>query len=473
MVSNAPSDVHVVILAAGQGTRMKSTLPKVLHRVAGTPMIERALAASEVSRPKSTTLIVGHGANQVREHVAGTGRLVRFALQEPQLGTAHALQQAEAALKGDAGVLVLLSGDVPLLSPGTLKALIETHQNAHAAATVVTAIVERPYGYGRVVRLDGRIVRIVEERDASPEIRQIHEINSGIYAFDLAPLWDALRTIAADNAQREYYLTDLVAIYRRRGLPVETLTVENPAEIRGINSRSELAEVSRIVRQTKNEELMAAGVTLIDPATTYIDGNVEVGADTVIHPGVVIEGHTTIGAACEIQGSVRISDSQIGDRVTIKNFCLIVGAQVAEGASVGPFAHLRPETVVGEGARVGNFVELKKTTLGPGSKANHLAYLGDATIGAKVNIGAGTITCNYDGTQKHQTVIEDGAFIGSDTQLIAPVRIGKGAYVGAGSSITTDVPAGALGIARGRQSNVDGWAERMKAGPAPRGEHKD
>jgi len=460
------ADTHVVILAAGQGTRMKSRLPKVLHSVAGQPMVEYVLRTADSISPATVTLIVGHGADVLRERLGGRGNL-HFALQEPQLGTAHALQQAEARLAGQKGTLVLLSGDVPLLTASTLRRLIETHQEgAGASATVVTAIVERPYGYGRIVRSKGRIARIVEERDASADVRRIREINAGIYAFDLAPLFDALRKIASQNAQGEFYLTDLIAIYRRRKLPVETLIVDNAQEIRGINSRAELAEVSRIVRQTKNEELMAAGVTIVDPATTYIDTDAEIGADTVIHPGVVIEGHTKIGSACEIQGSVRIRDSEIADRVTINNFCLIIGARVADGASIGPFAHLRPETVVGEGAKVGNFVELKKTTLGPGSKANHLAYLGDATIGAKVNVGAGTITCNYDGVTKHATIIEDGAFIGSDSQLIAPVRIGKGAYVGAGSSITEDVPAGALGIARGRQSNVEGWVERKKGTPA-------
>jgi bifunctional UDP-N-acetylglucosamine pyrophosphorylase/glucosamine-1-phosphate N-acetyltransferase len=456
-----PSDIHVVVLAAGQGTRMKSGLPKVLHPLAGMPLIEHVLKTAEAISPSTVTLIVGHAADAVRTFIGNRPNL-DFVVQEPQLGTAHALQQAEARLAGLEGTVVLLSGDVPLLTSATLRRLIETHQGAHAAATVVTAIVERPYGYGRIVRTKGRIARIVEERDASPEVRQVREINGGIYAFDLPPLFDALRGIASQNAQGEYYLTDLIAIYRRRKLPVEALVVDNPAEIRGINSRTELAEVSRIVRQTKNEELMAAGVTIIDPATTYIDSDVEVGADTVIHPGVSIEGQSRIGAACEIQSHVRIVGSEIADRSVIHNFCLIIGSRIAEGASVGPFAHLRPETVVGEGAKIGNFVELKKTTLGPGSKANHLAYLGDATIGARVNVGAGTITCNYDGTHKHPTVIEDGAFIGSDTQLIAPVRIGKGAYVAAGSSITEDVPAGALGIARGRQTNIDGWVQRKK-----------
>jgi bifunctional UDP-N-acetylglucosamine pyrophosphorylase / glucosamine-1-phosphate N-acetyltransferase len=450
-----------VILAAGQGTRMKSRLPKVLHRIAGRPMVEYVLRTAQSLQPETVTLVVGHQADTMRTHLAShTG--LRFAVQQPQLGTAHALQQAEAVLAGKTGTLVMLSGDVPLLSSATVRRLLETHTAANAAATVVTAMVDRPYGYGRIVRSGGHLARIVEERDASPSERAIKEINSGIYAFDLAPLWDALRGIASKNAQGEFYLTDLIAIYHRKKLPVETLVLESVHETRGINSRSELAEVSKIVRQTKNEELMAAGVTIVDPATTYIEQDVVVGADTVIHPGVILEGHTRIGSACEIHAYVRIVDSELADRVTVNNCCLIVGTRVADGASVGPFAHLRPETMVGEGARIGNFVELKKTTLGPGSKANHLSYLGDATIGANVNIGAGTITCNYDGERKHQTVVEDGAFIGSDSQLIAPVKVGKGAYVGAGSSITEDVPPGSLGIARGRQTNVEGWVDRKK-----------
>jgi bifunctional UDP-N-acetylglucosamine pyrophosphorylase / glucosamine-1-phosphate N-acetyltransferase len=457
-------EIHVVVLAAGQGTRMKSSLPKVLHPIAGRPMIERVLDTASAIVPSTTTLIVGHKADVVRTRL-GNNQNLRFALQEPQLGTAHAVQQAEPLLAGRSGALILLSGDVPLLSPNTLKQLVATHRGSGAAATVVTATVERPYGYGRILRSRGRITRIVEERDASPTQRQIKEINSGIYAFDLPPLFDALRSIASQNAQGEFYLTDLIAIYRRKKLPVETLLIENAQEIRGINSRSELAEVSRVVRQKKNEELMAAGVTFIDPATTYVDPEVEIAADTVLHPGVVIEGRTRIGAACEIQAYVRISDSEIGDGVTINSFCLLSGAQVANGVALGPFAHLRPGTKVGEKAKIGNFVELKNTSLGPRSKANHLSYLGDATVGADVNVGAGTITCNYDGVNKHRTVIDDGAFIGSDSQLVAPVTVGKGAYVGAGSSIVEDVPAGALGIARGRQKNVEGWVERRKGNP--------
>ena len=455
------SETHVVVLAAGQGTRMKSLLPKVLHRVGGRTLVDHVLQTAAALAPASITVIVGHNADALREHLRdrpGVGTVV----QEPQLGTAHALKQAEWALRGKAGTVVLLSGDVPLLSPQTVLSLVETHRQASAAATVVTATVERPYGYGRIVRMDGRIARIVEERDASPVERRIREINSGIYAFDLEPLFDALNAIASQNAQGEYYLTDLIAVYRRKKLPVETLMVGNPDEIRGINSRTELAEVSKILRQNKNEELMAAGVTLVDPATTYIDPDVMIGPDTVIHPGVVIEGQSRIGAACEIQANVRIVDSSIGDRVAVNSFCLIVGASVAEGAAVGPFAHLRPESVVGERARVGNFVELKKTTLGPDSKASHLAYLGDASIGAGVNIGAGTIICNYDGQTKHQTAIEDGAFIGSDTQLIAPVTIGRGAYVGTGTTVRESVPPGALAVSAGKQRNIEGWVERKR-----------
>jgi bifunctional UDP-N-acetylglucosamine pyrophosphorylase/glucosamine-1-phosphate N-acetyltransferase len=455
------SVTHVVILAAGQGTRMKSQLPKVLHPVAGRPMLEHVLDTAASVAPATVTVIVGHGGAAVRQRLAGRPG-IQFAVQEPQLGTAHALQQAEPMLAGKTGTVILLSGDVPLLTGRTLAKLLQAHNSASAAATVVTASVERPYGYGRIVRVEGQIARIVEERDAAPAERQIREINSGIYAFDLAPLFDALRGIASQNAQGEFYLTDLVGIYRRRKLPVETLLIDDPQEIRGINSRTELSEVGTLVRQKKNEELMAAGVTLVDPATTYIDPRAEIGADTVIHPGVVIEGPTRIGRACEIQAHVRIADAEIGDHVNINSFCVIVESRIANGAAVGPFAHLRPASAVGEGAKIGNFVELKKTTLGAGSKVNHLAYLGDAVVGDNVNVGAGTITCNYDGEKKHQTIIEDGAFIGSDSQLVAPVRVGKGAYVAAGSSITQDVPDGALGIARARQNNVEGWVERKK-----------
>jgi bifunctional UDP-N-acetylglucosamine pyrophosphorylase/glucosamine-1-phosphate N-acetyltransferase len=456
--------LHLVVLAAGKGTRMKSSRPKVLHHVAGLPLIEHVLRTADRIEPASATIILGHQAETVKASLTSRPAL-EFAIQEPQLGTGHALLQAELALRGADGTVVLLSGDVPLLKPETLRRLVARHQEAGAAATVLTAVVDDPDGYGRIVRTEGGgIAAIVEHKDASAEQRGIREINSGIYAFDLPPLFDALRSLGAENAQREYYLPDLVTVYRARGLPVETVVLEDESEILGVNSRKELAQVEAIMRKARNEELMASGVTLVDPETAYIGPDVTIGPDTVIHPNVQLEGATRIGARCEIQSGVRIVDSTLDDDVFINNCCVIVRSTIERGAQLGPFAHLRPDSHVGEAAHIGNFVELKKTSIGRGSKASHLAYLGDATIGEKVNVGAGTITCNYDGTKKHPTVIGDGAFIGSDSQLIAPVRIGKGAYIAAGSSITEDVPDGALGIARGQQVNKDGWVARRKGG---------
>ena len=453
------SDIHVVILAAGKGTRMKSDLPKVLHRVAGIPMIDHVLATAATLGPRSTTLVVGYMADELKAALARHSGLT-FVVQEPQLGTAHALQTAEGPLRTAVGTLVLLSGDVPLLSAHTLATLVECHRTAGAAATVLTAIVDRPEGYGRIVRSGEQIARIVEDRDASAAERGIREINSGIYAFALGGLFDALRGVAAHNTQKEYYLPDLIAVYRAKGLKVETMTVSRPEEVRGINSRLELAEASRMVREAKNREVMAGGVTIDDPATTYIDEGVTIGRDTVIHPGVSLEGRTTIGAGCEIHSGARIVDSRLGDRVTVLNHCVITSTSIANDVRLGPFAHLHNETSIGEGAKVGNFVEVKKTTIGAGSKSMHHSYLGDTVIGSKVNIGAGTITCNYDGTAKYATTIEDGAFIGSDTQLVAPVTIGKGAYVGTGTTIRENVPPGALAVSAGKQRNIEGWVER-------------
>ncbi len=455
------SDTHVAVLAAGKGTRMNSSRAKVLHHVAGRPMIEYVLAAAAALDPRSTTVIVGHQADAVKEALAGRQGL-SFVVQEPQRGTAHALLTAETALDGARGTLVLLSGDAPLLSAKTLKTLVDRHRATGAAATVVTASVSEPRGYGRIVRTGEQIARIVEEKDASPAERDIREINSGIYAFALEGLFDAVRSIAAENAQHEYYLPDLVHIFRRQGCGVETVVVSNPEEIRGINSRSELAAVSRIVRHEKNAELMAAGVTLEDPGTAYIDAAVAIGADTVIRPGVSIEGATTIGRDCVIHSGTRIVDSTIGDGVTVFNHCVITNTRLADAVKVGPFAHLRDGADIRDHAKVGNFVEIKKTVFGAGSKANHLAYLGDATVGEGVNIGAGTITCNYDGVKKNQTTIEDGAFIGSDTQLIAPVTVGKRAYIGTGATIRKDVPADALAVSAGKQRNIEGWVEKKK-----------
>ncbi len=443
---------------------MRSALPKVLHRVAGLPMIEHVLTNAAALSPRSTTVVVGHHADLVRSALVGNGGYsgLTVVVQEPQLGTGHALLMAEPALRNAVGTLVLLSGDVPLLTQDTLKRLVDRHEASNAAATVVTAIMDDPHGYGRIVRSGEQIARIVEERDAGPPERAIREINSGIYAFALEGLFDAVKGIAANNVQREYYLPDLVAIFRERGRAVETVIVPRPEEILGINSRAELAAVGRIVREKKTDALMASGVSIDDPATTYIDRDVVVGADTVIHPGVSLEGKTTIGAGCEIHSGVRIVNSRIGRGVVVHNHCVITDTSISDNASVGPFAHLRLETSVGIGAKVGNFVETKKTTLGAGSKAMHLAYLGDTVVGANVNIGAGTITCNYDGTTKQTTTIEDGAFIGSDTQLIAPVTVGKDAYVGTGTTVREDVPPGALAVSAGTQRNIDGWVQKKR-----------
>ncbi len=337
--------LHVIVLAAGKGTRMNSVHPKVLHRMAGRRLLDYVLDSAQAQAPRSVTVVVGHEAEQI-QHAYKTASGLRFVVQEPQLGTGHALLQTEPLLRDETGTALLLSGDVPLLSEATLRRLVAQHRADGAAATVVTANVERPYGYGRIVRTNGRIARIVEERDASPAERAIKEVNAGIYAFDLEPLFDAIRSIASQNAQGEYYLPDLIAIYRRRKLEVSTLTVENAREIRGINSRSELAEVGAIVRQMKNEELMAAGVTLIDPATTYIQQDVVVGRDTVIHPNVYLEGRTVIGEACEVHAGARIVDSTIGDRVTIRNYCIVSDSTLAADTVLGPFAHLRPGSVV-------------------------------------------------------------------------------------------------------------------------------
>ena len=451
--------LHLVVLAAGKGTRMKSRLPKVLHSAAGLPLIEHVLRTAGRVSPASIVIVVGHQADAVRAALQSRTD-VTFALQELQLGTGHALLQTETALAGASGIVILLSGDVPLLKAETLQRLVDHHRETGAAATVLTAVAPDPTGYGRIERQDGRITGIVEDRDASPAQRAIKEINSGIYAFDLGPLFGALRQIGSANTQGEYYLPDLIGIFRDRGLGVETVTLDDPEEILGVNSRRELAQVAQSLRRIRNEALMDAGVTLVDPATAYIGPDVTIGPDTIIHPNVYLEGRSSIGEGCEIQCGVRIVDSTVADNVFVNSYCVIRNSRIERGADLGPFTHLRPESQVGENAHVGAFVELKKTRMGRGAKAGHLAYLGDALIGEQVNVGAGVITVNYDGRKKHQTTIEDGAFIGSDSQLIAPVTVGKGAYVAAGSAITEAVPPGALAIGRGKQVNKEGWVEK-------------
>jgi bifunctional UDP-N-acetylglucosamine pyrophosphorylase / glucosamine-1-phosphate N-acetyltransferase len=455
------ADVHTVVLAAGAGRRMRSARPKLLHRLAGRPIVEHLLAIAATLRPATKTIVLGHMPEEFESLLAGWPD-VRRVRQAPLLGTAHAMLATEPLLARSGGTIVVLPGDAPHLRPATLRRLVEHHEASGAAATLATASSERPFGYARILRRRGRLMRVLDERAASPVQRRIREISSGFYAFRPDALFEALRSIEWEAETGERSLPDLVDILKRRRLDVETIEVADAREVRGINCQTELAEAGALMRQTKNEELMAAGVTIVDPATTYVDPDVEVGPDTVLHPNVYLEGTTRVGAACEIHAGARIVNSTLADRVVILNYCVIADAEIGEHATLGPFAHLRPGSVVGSEAKVGNFVELKKTTLGRGSKASHLSYLGDAIIGEDVNIGAGTITCNYDGTSKHQTVIEDGVFVGSDSQLIAPVRVGRGAYVAAGSSITEDVPAEALAIARGRQVNKDGWVRKRK-----------
>ncbi len=457
------TDLHIVVLAAGKGTRMKSAVPKVVHALAGLPIIEHVIRTARPLEAASTTVVVGHGAEEVEAALDGYPDL-QFVVQSPQLGTGHALLQTEAALGKKSGTVLLLYGDVPLLQTNTLERLLERHLEHRASATILTAELLDPYGYGRIVRDEsGAIVRIVEERDASGPERTIREINSGIYALALGPLFDSLRRLATDNAQGEYYLTDLVAAYRRRAVTVETLCIDDASELRGVNTRVDLADLSNVMLARARRNLMLSGVTLEDPATTYVEADVVVGEDTVLAPGVSLTGKTIIGARCEIRAGCRLTNATIGNDVTVLDHSLILSSSVGDGAAVGPFAHVRPGSAIGPGAKVGNFVELKKTVLGPGSKASHLAYLGDATIGANVNIGAGTITCNFDGVSKHATVIEDNVFIGSDSQLIAPVTVGRDAYVAAGSSITHDVPAESLAVARARQTNKAGWAAARRS----------
>ena len=460
--------LHVVVLAAGKGTRMKSARPKVLHLLAGRSVLDHVLGSVAPLGGETTTLVIGHGGEEVKAALASRAHL-QFVSQSPQLGTGHALMQAEPLLRGRTGTVLLLHANVPLISTATLHRLVERHRSTRAAMTLLTSTVEDSYGHERVVRDgQGQVTRVVEEREVSGEEQSIREVSSGVYCFDLAPLLEMLHALAADASQGEYYLTDLVPLCRRLSLKVETLQLDSAAELRGVTTRVDVADLTAILRARKNRELMLGGVTIEDPAATYIDMDVSVGADTVIGPGVLLEGRTSVGERCRIHTGARLTNSTVGDGVIVLDRSIIVDSRVAANARIGPFSHIRPDSDVAEDAHVGNFVELKKTRLGRRSKANHLAYLGDAVIGEDVNVGAGTITCNYDGVNKHKTVIEDGVFIGSDSQLIAPVTIGKGAYVGAGSSITEDVAPDALAVARGRQSTKPGWASarraRLKAG---------
>lgn len=449
-----------VVLAAGKGTRMKSARPKVLHELNGQPMVHYPVQQAARLGCQPTVLVVGHGSEEVRDCLAG--QQVDFAVQEQQLGTGHALLSAREALAGFSGSLLLLCGDVPLLREETLQQLLAYHCNEGAAATVLTANMSDPFGYGRILRDGSEVLGIVEEKDATDEQRAVREINTGIYIFEAPLVFDILSDLGCDNAQGEYYLTDVLAKLRSDGGKVRALVMDDPAEAMGINSRVQLAEAAALMRQRINERHMLGGVTLIDPAATYIDVQVEIGADTIIHPGVCLSGTTRIGEGCTVEPQVTVDNCEVGDRVRLKAGSVLEGSQIGAHSDVGPMAHLRPGTVLAGHNKVGNFVETKKAFIGEGSKASHLTYIGDAELGARVNIGCGTITCNYDGVNKHKTIIEDDVFVGSDTQFVAPVQIGRNSLIGAGSTITKDVPADSLALSRSPQKTIEGWVLRKK-----------
>jgi bifunctional UDP-N-acetylglucosamine pyrophosphorylase/glucosamine-1-phosphate N-acetyltransferase len=450
----------VVVLAAGEGKRMRSRQPKVLHPLCGRPLIAYPLRLAR-SLADRVVLVVGPNADGVR---AAAGESVTCVEQRERLGTGHAVLQA----KDDCGTgtIVVLAADMPLLRVETIERLVAHHRDAGAAATVLTAIVDAPGGYGRVLRQGGRLARIVEERDATDDQKRVNEINTSVYCFEAARLWSALGEVRPDNDQGEYYLTDVIALLARAGARVEAVAVADPVEAMGVNDRRQLATVAAIQRGRILDRLMLDGVTFLDPATTYIEDTVAIGPDSVVYPHVMIEGASTIGRDAVIGSGCQITNTRIGERVKLKAYCVLTDSVVEDAAVLGPFCHLRPQSHVGSEAHVGNFVELKKSTMGRGAKANHLAYLGDATIGDRVNVGAGTITCNYDGVAKHQTTIGDGAFVGTNTSLVAPLTVGEGAYIGAGSTITKDVPPGALAVGRGHQVVKEGWAARRKTARA-------
>ena len=444
------SPINVLILAAGLGTRMKSSQAKVLHKIGSRPMISLALRAAVELEPENIFVVVGHQAGKVEEAARGSlspadAEKLRFVLQSEQRGTGHAVICASDVLKNASGRLVVFYGDTPAVKADTLRKLASEHERAGNAATLITIRIDPPPAYGRIVRdARGNFLKIVEERDCSPDERAITEVNPGFYCFDVPPLLDAIERLSPHNAQNEYYLTDVPQLMLEAGLRVNTVFHDDARELDGVNTRAELAAMWKRLRQETIDRLMADGVTIADPDSTYIDDTVEIGRDTVIHPQVIIEGDSRIGGNCEIHSWSRLVNVEIGDECKVLNSCVIVSCKLTARNTVGPFAHLRLHSELAEEATIGNFVEVKKSRLGRKTKSMHLTYLGDATIGDRVNIGAGTVTCNYDGKQKHPTIIEDDVKIGSDTMLVAPVRVGRGSVTGAGSVVIKDAPPDSL-----------------------------
>lgn len=449
--------VASIILAAGKGTRMKSQLPKVLHRVCGKPMLAHVIRAANDAEVNRNVVVIGHEADQVKETI---GSDVQWVYQMEQLGTGHAVLQAETSLADFDGSILVLCGDTPLITSGTVKEIIRSHLSSGNAATVLTARMEDPSGYGRVIRdKKGQVLEIIEHKDAMPEQLKIKEVNTGIYCFQGQKLFASLKKITPSNAQGEYYLTDVLTVMRKNDERIGAVQVNDPLETMGINNRIQLAEAEKILRWRVLNQLMEDGVTIIDPQNTYIDQEAVIGSDSIIYPGTIVEGKCRLGEKCLIGPYARLKDVEGGDGVIVQN-SIVLESSIGDGVTIGPFAYIRPGTVLSNGVKVGDFVEIKKTFIGKGSKVPHLSYIGDAEIGERVNIGAGTITCNYDGITKSKTVIGNDVFVGSNTNFVAPVKIGDNATIGAGSTITKNVPDGALGLERSKQVIYDKWVTR-------------
>jgi bifunctional UDP-N-acetylglucosamine pyrophosphorylase / glucosamine-1-phosphate N-acetyltransferase len=452
------SNRYAVILAAGQGTRMKSKLYKVLHPVCGKPMVQHVVDQITKLNIKEMVTVIGHGAEMVE---AELGDVSHYALQEQQLGTAHAVLQARTMLEGKEGVTIVVCGDTPLITAVTMESLFKHHEESSAKATILTARIEDPTGYGRILRNDsGLVEKIIEHKDATEEERQVNEINTGTYCFDNTALFEVLKSVSNDNVQGEYYLPDVIEILKKQGEVVTAFQTDEFEETLGVNDRVALAEAERIMRNRTNKAHMRSGVTIIDPATTYIETDVEIGQDTVIYPGTMLKGKTIIGVDCKIGPNSEIDSCQIGDETVVRQ-SVAHKSSIGTHVNIGPFAHIRPDSDINDEVKIGNFVEIKKAVFGKGSKASHLSYIGDAEVGSDVNIGCGSITVNYDGKNKYLTKIEDGVFIGCNSNLVAPVTVGKGAYVAAGSTITKDVPGNALSIARAQQVNKENYVQKL------------
>ena len=447
-----------IILAAGKGTRMKSKLPKVLHKVGGKPMLQHVIDAAKKAGSSREVVIIGAGAELVEKRISG----VEFVLQKEQLGTGHAVLSAREKFETSEGTVLILCGDTPLLTAELLKKFVAAHEISNCAATVLTAKMPNPQGYGRVIHEeDGTFQKIVEDKDATEDEKKIREVNAGVYCFDVKKLFGALEHVTNDNAQGEYYLPDVLPILKSDGEKIFTFTADYCDETIGINSREQLAAAERILRQRKTLELMNNGVTIEDPHTTFIDVDVTIGQDTIIKPNTYLEGNTIIGSDCEIGPNVRFVNMKVGDNVTAQ-FSYCHDAEINSNVTLGPYVHIRPGTKVGDKVKIGNFVEIKNSNIGKGTKLPHLQYIGDSDVGENVNIGCGTVTCNYDGKTKYRTKIGDNVFVGCNTNLVAPVKVENGAYIAAGSTITKDVPKNNLAIARARQTNIENWTDKRK-----------